>query len=785
MRLTLRTLLAYMDEILDSGDQEALSEKIESSDFAADLIHRTRDTMRRLRLSAPQAVGTGLGLDPNTVAEYLDNTLTPENVADLERICLESDVHLAEVASCHHILTMVLGEPAEIDPDLRSRMYTIANEPERRKLLRADAAHADAALSTDVEGTEAVPVGAGQAEPSRVASSSIHEVPEYLRASRWSPVRVGAKLLAVAAILAVVGIYGFGMFGDSSDRDLAQQNGESSAGAPRDADATNGGDSISTLPESVLSGTDSDVATAPPIATDPGPQVGGESPVEDRASVETPPDSATQPADSALATPPPNFVPEVPTREEADIASNVTEDPDAEMRVTEAPNAGVIDARRRTTDDPRGPLPPPEGVTNQEQREPDAAAIADAPPNTSGTDSEPPAIGPTALGTFWSERDVLLRYNAESSDWFSLETGTTVRAGDNLLTLPTFRPTVALNNGVGVKLIGGTAIVLGSESEMQGAAPEGPGGEVPILGITYGRVVLLNSDQVGKPIHVVVGEIAGTVHLDAGATVAFEVVRKWVPGHDPRQAPSAVQATAFVPDGGVSWTTLERNFAVDGPSRWEIRPDKPSQPRSLEEPIAWIAGEQVDRLERLAADQIRESLVPDVPAALVLLDLSKSYRSYEQALATRCGAYVGQFSPFVRALGDSDQRSVWSLHIETLRASMAQGPESAARVRRALFDERGAEAADDLYEMLCGYTLEDIGMTAEQRQHGALDRLINWLEHDSLDYRVLAAHNLRDITGKALMQNPAGDPDQRERGVRRWRERLRGGELEPLETYGW
>ena len=47
MRLTLRTLLAYMDDILDPADHEELAKKIEASDFAAELIHRSRDTVRR------------------------------------------------------------------------------------------------------------------------------------------------------------------------------------------------------------------------------------------------------------------------------------------------------------------------------------------------------------------------------------------------------------------------------------------------------------------------------------------------------------------------------------------------------------------------------------------------------------------------------------------------------------------------------------------------------------------------------------------------------------------
>src|SRR4051794_31030984 len=122
MRLTLRTLLAYLDDILEPGDAREIGAKIAESPVAGTMVERIREIMRRRRITAPELSGPGSGPDPNLMAEYLNNTLSPEGVNEIERLCLESDVHLAEAAGCHQVLTIVLGEPVEVSARTRERM---------------------------------------------------------------------------------------------------------------------------------------------------------------------------------------------------------------------------------------------------------------------------------------------------------------------------------------------------------------------------------------------------------------------------------------------------------------------------------------------------------------------------------------------------------------------------------------------------------------------------------------------------------------------------------------
>ena len=130
IRLTLRTLLAYIDDTLEPDQARELGRKVAESHDARILIERIKKVTRRRGLHVPIPDGSDDDVsDPNTVAEYLSDNLGSDHVRDLEATCLGSDVHLAEVAACHQILTLVLTEPVRVPPSANQRMYRLVDPP--------------------------------------------------------------------------------------------------------------------------------------------------------------------------------------------------------------------------------------------------------------------------------------------------------------------------------------------------------------------------------------------------------------------------------------------------------------------------------------------------------------------------------------------------------------------------------------------------------------------------------------------------------------------------------
>jgi len=142
MRLTLRTLLAWLDDTLKPTQVREIGVQVAGSRFAQELSDRIHRVTRQRRLSAPSSSGSE-ATDPNVVASYLDNELDPEAVAEYEKKCLTSDVNLAEVASVHQILSL-LGQKVKVPAAARSRMYQLvkgreAIRPKKPQARRSEA----------------------------------------------------------------------------------------------------------------------------------------------------------------------------------------------------------------------------------------------------------------------------------------------------------------------------------------------------------------------------------------------------------------------------------------------------------------------------------------------------------------------------------------------------------------------------------------------------------------------------------------------------------------------
>jgi hypothetical protein len=125
VRLTLRTLLAYLDDTLEPAQAKLIGQKVAESEAAQQLIARIKDVVRRRRLGTPPASGPDAKIDANMTAEYIDSVLPAEKLGEVEEICLGSDVHLAEIAACHQVLTVVLSQPILVPPTAFRRMYSL------------------------------------------------------------------------------------------------------------------------------------------------------------------------------------------------------------------------------------------------------------------------------------------------------------------------------------------------------------------------------------------------------------------------------------------------------------------------------------------------------------------------------------------------------------------------------------------------------------------------------------------------------------------------------------
>jgi hypothetical protein len=294
----------------------------------------------------------------------------------------------------------------------------------------------------------------------------------------------------------------------------------------------------------------------------------------------------------------------------------------------------------------------------------------------------------------------------------------------------------------------------------------------------YGRLIILT---VGKPdmkIKLTMGGGSGVISfLDAEATAAAEVRFYREPGTNPEKTEPELSATVYSTTGSLEWNEKgHKAVTMKAPQRLLLAGEPSWAAAGEHELPRWVASEPVSPLDTRAAQMLNQALDEKRPVAPVLREMadqttSLGRRAENRSLAARSLALVDEFEPFIDLLNDPDERAVWPVQIESLQAALARGKATAEKVRVAVEKQRGKDAPE-LYRMLWGYTKDDL-------LAGEAARLVDSLDRDNLDFRVLAFYNLRSITGATFNYRPEATAANRQPTVRRWREQLKDGLIVP------
>lgn len=798
MRLTLRTLLAWLDDVLPDQDREALGDKVAASPVAPRLIERIRRVVAQPALSAPVPAGKGLADDANSVAEYLDNTLPSDQLEAFERICIESDLHLAEVAACHGLLADAARNPNVAAP---------LDEAGRQRLLGA-MNHRSAVIAAATQRRENRELARmmrseHDGQPDAVLASTIPpgELPAAVSGRPGSHAANRRKSSPMAWIMAAVALTLLVALGGLLVRSINVANK-----GRRDA--------VAQPPQPVVN--DAKAAAAPPVPPVPIPMA------DDRAA--PPADDAVADADAdaaadANANPDASVAANTAAPANQIVADPVGEDaadgpagqpaapqpaPPATAAAMPTPNpppaaAGAGDAAVAPPSDlataqrvPQGDAlaiaaPPPAAAAPAAA--PAMAAIPAAPPTAAAADpvaSDPAATDPAAdafaVGSVGANGLLLHRSDAgKAKEWAPFPAGSPLAATEELLAPPGFHPDIEVG-GVTVRFLPATRATLTLDDD-----------GTPRIEVVFGRIVA-RSARADARLGVTAGRMAGTVTagLSGGVAVSAELERPR--GADPAADASHVHARIFAVSGGIQWAQAggdDPAALLEGiPAKGMLEAGNAIEWDSLDPAVVvvvphdglpdWIeSAPRIGWVEKGASEALAAKVAATAPLTKALRELSATSRREENRMAAVATlALLGEFDELVELLcEDAPNRRLkngqWAtLEAETVPLALARGANAAAKLRKAFEDHGPHGKADALVAMARGFTDADLAA-------GAAAALVEALDDPDLVVRRYAFKCLCDITQPSatdrLRYRPDTLPDPRREGVSWWRGQLDKG----------
>ena len=786
MRLTLRTLLLYLDDVgLEPAQAKEIGERIAESSVATNLVNRIREVMRRRRLTAPALTGAGAGLDLNTVAEYLDNTLSTEAVVDLERVCLESDVHLAEAAACHQILTLVMYEPVDVTAESRERMYALGpiqpDNPQSGKLEIDERSIPSVTKTTlPAESTAA----AMDHEPTPL--SRAEEMAAYLPAeSKWS------SKWPYAAIAAVVVLW-FGLVwidppietrtvsDPSAVRALASHppevgQAEMVGDEPLLVDVN---DEMPAPGQTGAPGPDSEPSVGSPGSVpgerEPSPAVAVAPPIPAATSKAAP--VGTNPGSTGPGTVATVVKPSAPgTLETASL-----EPPEEPLVAVDSANS-----KKMTKETPGAPEPSAEEPTSPDSTvpstttEPDATAVASAiktskkptPAATLPVERPEATIHPAH---YLSAEGVAAQFNGREKAWMLLARKTLLHAGDRVVVPEPFEARFSFEQGRALLTApGGTSLVRLGETD---AAASG-------WALHRGRLVFetLPADPSDMPTVVMGLQLRNRLwrlELLTPETQCAVVISPREPD-DYEQEFGEVQFKGglFVTRGQVRLSGAADEPVELAKDQWlSLSPGEKFGPLDIADPAGvqpmslrprWLENSATSTAAKQYFKPFEKLFTPQTPIDQAIAGVVEDRRPLMSRLAVDCLGLIEAIPSLVDTLQRSEHEEARRGAITALRMWVGQQPENREILHAELTRKFSPAEVDVAYRLLWGFTAEQLTDPEISRQ------LVDWLGSDSLAIRELSFVSIQRLTKKDFDFRPNGTAAVRQTSLNRWRQHLK------------
>lgn len=762
MRLTLRTLLAYLDDVLDPESTKEIGKKLSESEYASSLVDRIKQVTRQRRLMAPELEANKNHLDANTVAEYLDNIAAPEQIASIEKVCLDSDVELAEVAAVHQVLTLILGEPVDIPAETRERMYKIVPKgkipavvPTRNDLKGAppktspnkDNAAPESSVMEVTKSSTEFRLPPKELEPAASSESDFkEELPDYLKSKSSGSLR---NLVVIASVM--LALFGGLLYLDADFRKtiqgfLSSDNGEQDS--PLVAQNENENEKDSEVPDD-SSETDATSDTKP---------------TTEEETTEAPPfEEAETDTEVAVVTPKEMSVETLPEKpsEESDSTESAKKEPDP---IPEKAPAS-------TEEKPVIPPVPPEPGTETNEASPETEAPAQEEPKA-------PKIPPVAV-QYVSNEGILLRQDQLENDWFTMPYRSIVQPEEFIASPFPFITSLKIDKGAcHLAMWGGSTIEVLPPTEGAKLGLKVPQGQIVFSAHPY----LEENNLLPYNIDLVLGGNLWRIALESADTrVGIQIQPKMPTRPQEDLSENSFDGLLYVAAGSVQFSDGAGQVLKIGANQsCSLTPAEVRSGLKLTNQVndqgetlpipEWLDPQNVriSPAVRNAKKKFESLFVADAKVTQTLSSAITDKNPITASWVVQCLGQTGDVRSLTRALTLPDQ-PLEVIHHSARYLKMALGTSAEAYEPLIISDLESSLPPEDiqiLMRLLWGFD------DKSAKKPDISSKIVEWLGHESLAIRELSFQYAQQFSGRNFSYRSQAKPDQIRSKQQRWRKYL-------------